>query len=310
MKANSRNFLWLAPLLLPGALAATQTDYSAGSQAAPWLGLPMNARAAAMADVQAAIPQEADSLGKNPAGLAQLQNQELSASQNLWVQGSSVSHFAYGMSAMPNAALAVGINYENFGSIDKYTVSSAGLESAGSTNPSAYDLDLGWGQDIVAGLAAGLDLKYVNQNLDSAVSSTEAVDLGLQWMSPFDVKFGGAAQNLGGQLGGANLPANFVLGAATDFGTAGTDQSFLLGLDANIPSQGLVSVGLGAEYWMKSTLALRLGYASNNVATNDLAVSGLSAGLGLKSTWMQVDYAFSALGDLGTGNQFSLLTRF
>ena len=136
-----------------------------------------------------------------------------------------------------------------------------------------------------------------------------AGDLGAQWDSAMGFKVGVSAQNLGGQLAGADLPMAVAAGAAYAFGGTG-GKDYTLALDADMPSHGDVTVGVGGEAWINPALALRVGYHSNDVATNDLAVSGLTAGLGIKAGWLNVDYAYRALGDLGQAHQFSLLTEF
>jgi hypothetical protein len=299
---------WLAALALPGGLLASQTNNPSAAQAAPWLLISDNSRQAAMGDVFVATANDADALGEAPAALAQVPGQQLDAGQNLWLQGVGISHLAYAANLVGGGALGLGINYVNVGSVDSYLVSNGTLVANGTLNPSAYDLDLGWGQSIGLGLDLGVDVKSVSEDLGGAGASAVAVDASAQWDSGLGLKLGLAAQNVGSQLGGADLPDTVVAGLAYGFG--GSASPYLLALDVDMPSEGDVSVGLGAEAWINPVLALRLGYHSNDTATNDMAVSGLTAGMGLKASWMEIDYAYRAEGDLGDANQFSVKTNF
>ena len=302
---------WLAALALPAGLAASQTNNPAGAQAAPWLLISNNSRQAAMGDVWVATADDADGLGEAPAALARAQGQELDAGQNEWLQGVGVSHLAYAAGLVQGGALGLGVNYVNVGSVDRYTVSGGALVADGSANPSAYDLDLGWGQDVGMGLGLGVDVKSVTEDLDGADASAVAFDASAQWDSAMGLKAGVAAQNVGSQLGGADLPDRVVAGLAYAFGAeANAPDPYALAVDVDMPSNGDVSVGVGGEAWLNQVLALRLGYHSNDAGTNDLAVSGITAGLGVKASWLEIDYAYRAQGDLGMANQFSVKTKF
>jgi hypothetical protein len=304
---KNASLLCCAVLAWPLGLAATQTNDAAGSQAAPWLTLSNNSRQSAMGDVVAAVADDVNGVGEAPAALAQVQGQQVAAGENLWLQNVNLAHFAYGASLFDGGAFGVAVNYQDFGTIDLYSVNGGALVSNGTTHPEAYDVDLGWGQKLGWGLSAGVDAKTISQNLDGDASNTVGFDASAAWDSGVGLKLGVAGQNFGPQLAGSDLPTNFAIGAAYGFGLP---NPYTIAVDVDAPTQGDVTVAVGAETWIQSLLALRVGYHSNNVGTTDLSVSGLTAGLGLKVAWLNVDYAYRADGDLGMANEFSVKADF
>ncbi|MBK8652234.1 MAG: hypothetical protein IPN23_11085 [Elusimicrobia bacterium] len=79
-----------------------------------------------------------------------------------------------------------------------------------------------------------------------------------------------------------------------------------MGLDFHQVTGEDLSVGAGAEYWLKVLWALRAGYR-----TTETAGAGLRAGMGFRLRQIQVDYAWSAGGDdLDAAHRLTLAYRF
>gem|GEM_PF-3595304 len=83
----------------------------------------------------------------------------------------------------------------------------------------------------------------------------------------------------------------------------------------------LLSVfSLGTEYAVFSALSLRMGYLAGSVPVGmgegsgghkaSDEVSRLGAGLGMRISGYQIDYAFTPLGELGNTQRISLNARF
>jgi hypothetical protein len=295
-------------MLLPLGLRAE--SYGAGSQAAPWLKLPNAARAAAMGEAAVAVPGDVNSLSVNPAGLAEMQGSQASLLHHAYVQDSSMEHLAFGMKAGEQAGAALGVDYLNFGSVERYDLDGSGnLVAKGTFNPSSMALNLGYGR-AMGSFAAGLNVKMVSQSLDgSSSSSAFGADLGALWRQGKEGASAGLAlQNLGSQLDGASLPLNIKVGAAYALALREAADRMLFAVDANVPTadSGASSFCLGAEYAGASLWALRAGY---KVAGNGGA-GGLSAGAGLSYSVASLDYAFLSQGALGSSNQLSLTLKF
>jgi hypothetical protein len=299
--------MWIC-LLLPLGLKAE--SFGAGTQAAPWLKLPNAARAAAMGEAAVAVPGDVNSISVNPAGLSEMQGSQASVLHHAYVQDSSIEHIAFGMKAGAAGGAALGVDYLNFGAVDRYELDSSGnLQAKGSFNPSSMAVNLGYGRAL-GSFAAGLNLKMVSQSLDgSSSSSAFGADLGASWRQGKEgVSAGLCLQNLGSPLDGAGLPMNFKLGAAYGLAMREGADHLLLAADANLPSadSAASSFGVGGEYAGASLWALRAGY---KVAGNGGA-GGLSAGAGLSYSIASLDYAFLSQGALGSSNQLSLTLKF
>ncbi len=304
--------LSLAGLLAAPALVFAQSNTGLANVSAPWLQMPDNPRSAAMAGAAVAMAGDVNGIQSNPAGLSGLKGQQASFMHNAWFQGIADEHVAYG-AGLPGtgAGLGASFDYVNFGSVDRYVLnSSGGISPAGSFDPSAYHLDLAYAQDF-GQLAAGLSVKMLGQNLDTDRSNGFGADLGGQWRTSLDgLSFGAALQNLGSQLDGSNLPLNWSLGTAWAT-PAGPGNRLTLAAEADLPAAdlGSSSFGLGGEFWLHDLLAARLGYKFADTGTLT-GLTGLTAGLGLKAGFAEVDYALVTEGDLGDSSLFSLLVSF
>lgn len=294
-------------LALP--LAAGQENFNAGSQAAPWLKLSNNARSTAMGEAGVALADDVNASDVNPAGLAQLQSQEVAFMHHAYVLDSAVEHVAYGLKPMENLGASISLDYLNFGKVDKYRVDTATnqLVSDGSFNPSGMHLDLGAGYSF-GSVSAGLNAKWVSQSFDGSGSSTVGADLGVLWrQGETGLSLGLAEQNLGGQLDGANLPMSTRAGAAYRQAVGAKDMA-TLAADANIPSAqaSATSFGAGLEYAGHDLYAVRAGYK----LVGNGGASGFTVGGGVKVSIVNLDYAFNAVGDLGNTHQVSALLKF
>lgn len=76
-----------------------------------------------------------------------------------------------------------------------------------------------------------------------------------------------------------------------------------------------LEVGIGTEYALLPSFALRMGYASQYAggagSSGALgALGGLGAGVGISRKSYRADYTFTPFGDLGNVSRLSLGARF
>lgn len=300
------SFLIVA-LTLAGPLAAAQENYGAGSQAAPWLKLPNNARSSALGEAGVALADDVNAASQNPVGLSQLKGQQLSFMHQAYVVDSAVEHAAYGLQAMDGLGLALSLDYLNFGTINKYSVNASNqLVAAGSFDPSAMHLDLGAGYALGA-FSLGVNAKYVSQSFDGTGGSAVGADLGALWeQAETGLSLGASLQNFGSQLDGADLPLGARAGAAYRIGLDGGVAA--VAADANVPVVDTAATVLsaGVEFTAAKLYAVRAGYK----AAGNGGAGGFSVGAGLRYSVAQLDYAFSAVGELGDAQQVSALIQF
>lgn len=297
----------LLGLALP--LAADQTNYGAGSQAAPWLKLGNDARISALGNAGVAVVDNVNSAALNPAGLASIQGQQVAFMHQAYVLDESIEHLAYGLGVMKDLGMSLSLDYLNFGSIDKYKIDATTnqLVSDGSFTPTALHLDLGAGYSL-GSVALGVNAKYISQTLDGTGASTVGADVGALWkQGESGLSIGLAVQDLGGQLSGADLPMSTRAGLAYKLDVRQSD-AVTAAFDADIPSadSGASSFGGGLEYSAQKLYAVRAGYK----AVGNNGASGLTFGAGAQISFLQIDYAFSAVGELGNTHQISALAKF
>lgn len=310
-----KSLILLALALHPFALWAASVN-----EGSSWLKVPGSAEAAGMGGAFSAVGQDVNALSSNPAGLALLDGPQLALMHDLWVQDLTTEHLAYGQ-AFPDlkGGGALGLDYVNFGSVDKYNVVAGVPVAAGSYSPSAFALTAGFASELTPGLFAGVDLQALSQNLSANSSFTVAGDLGFLYRLTKDgINFSMVLSHLGGNLDQASLPLQLRLGTSYSkaFGEPGTalektiPHRITATLEGNLDLSGmdLSSFTLGGEYWYKGLLAARLGY--HFAAYGDLTgLAGLTLGAGIRYKDFELDYALTTLGDLGATHQLSLLTR-
>lgn len=286
-------------------LAATQQDLAAPGVGARFLNVPSSAVSLAQASALGAVSGGLESLGINPAGLAGLDTPQLGFTHSLLIEDASLEHVVAGMGLERGGAVALGVDYLNYGSVDSYRVDAGGQLSKGEVlHPSALALNLVWARFLVRGVSLGAAMKTVTENLGGGSSTGLALDLGLQWHPGLGgLGFGFSLIDFGGGLQGEQLPSQARLSTAYEFGPA-------LALPLRISADGLFNVAdrgsaqafMAAEIRPLPFAALRAGY---NLAGTD-GPTGLALGAGLHRGWLALDYAYAFAGDLGPTQRFSL----
>ena len=298
--------------LVLASLAATaqaQQNFAAGSTAAPWLKLPTSARLAAMGEAGSALSGDVDLQNQNPAAIAGLKGQNLSLMHNAYVQDSALEHAAYGMGIMESAGFSASVDYLSFGAVEKYKVISNALVADGSFSPTGLTGSLAYGQSF-GSLAAGVNAKYISQNLAGDAASAFGADFGLQYgkkENGYHYGLGLALLNLGTTLDGANLPQTYKAAVTTGLDMAsGSALNIAMDFNALSAEGGFGSASLGVEFTGASLYALRAGYKF----IGNGSVGGASVGAGLNYKGFNVDYAFVNRDFLGFSNQVSLGAKF
>jgi hypothetical protein len=291
---------------LMGLAVAVWAGNGVGSQAATWLTLPDSARGAALGGASAALDADVDVLNVNPAGLAGLSGINISMLHEAYVQDTSLEHLACGIKA-GQGALGVSFDYMNYGSIPESQVTNGSLVSNSTLNPFGEVVRLGYAYPL-GQLEVGVAGEGVMENLTGAdTDETAAGNIGILWKDSEDgISLGVAGQNLGGNLAGANLPAQCQVGIGYRTAPFGVAKELFLSANGSIPfsdtTDTLYSVGaeLSGDIWV-----IRLGYRFADESDTD----GFAVGGGLRFKHLRLDYAFNGYGVLGDANLFSLGIR-
>ena len=300
-------------LLLAGATCA-QAGSSTG---AAWLGMPVDARSAALAGAVGAWNEGVDSFAENPSGLADTRGTEALLTHAFWAQDVSLEHVGVAHRMGDKWSLGLSADYVGYGSIDGFTVVNNVPVANGTIKPNDLAVGLGCGVKLSPHVMAGAQAKMLREDLGMTNGSTAAGDLGCLFSNK-GWKIGPSIVNVGGKLNEASLPTTGTLSASYKIQlteTTKTDKTVRqeLGVMAQgewgLKGDPQTAAGAGAEYRYADTLALRVGYrgASYGELTG---LKGLTAGVGVTVKKLEFSYALVTLGDFGKSHLLSLKVGF
>lgn len=267
---------------------------SLGTTAANFLKVGVGARATAMGEAFTALVDDGTSLYWNPAGLTQLEERGFSATYNSWLEGISQGYLSL-IFPSSRGTLGFGINYVDMGKLE-------GRDEYG--NPTgdfgASDIHLFAGYaDKFKNISWGITAGWLRDKIEKDTKTTFLGNIGLLY--PLNERFtlGVAAQNIGSKLGSDPLPLTFKVGAVSKL------ETLTLAVDIVKPQDNEICYCLGAEWWLRDVVALRIGYK-----TNQDVGQGLTAGIGYRFERIWLDYAYVPYGDLGDTHRISLGMKF
>jgi hypothetical protein len=304
----------LAVLAWVGVAGAAQTNYDIGKVGGSELKIGLGPRPVAMGEAFVGLADDLNTTAWNPAGLAQMKGYQAGFMHNIYLQETSQEYLAYAQNLFEGAGLGVNLTYFNYGSLEKINDVGGFPQMTGqSFTPTVLTASVGYGQWLGQSLALGAAVKFLSQHIDTESYSAVAADLGALFKPGVDgLQIGLAVQNLGTQLAQSSLPMNAKVGLGylvpAKFGDKDIWNAVL---DVNVPfgDTKYLSVNVGTEYWISGAVAARVGYKVKD--TGDLGgVTGLTAGLGIKLSMFNLDYAMVSFGDLGLSHQLALTVSF
>lgn len=281
-----------------------------GTSAFQFLQLGVGARPAAMGETYAGVADDVNAIYWNPAGLAVLERRELSMTHALWLEGITYSNIACA-APVKGGAVGAAFNFLNTGGIQK-------ADNTGMRFAENYDMSDVMGVVSYArgtgNFALGANLKYISSQLEEESAHSFAADIGALYRGfrPWGRKLG-----VGLSLQNAGTKAKYVSEEAsiplTVRAGAGLElfEGLLLASDLNYIEKD-IDIHAGAEYARRLgsvVMAARAGYKSDTVSELG-ALSGLTAGLGIKWSKYQLDYAWNSFTDLGITHRFSMGIKF
>lgn len=299
---------FLASLAAPSAQGA-----GVGTTAANFLSIGLGARPAAMGFAFAAVSDDLNAIQYNPAGLGLMKGHNVAFTYLSYIQDVNYGWMAYSLPlelASPGT-LGISFGYLTLGGIEKRGLTDT---ETPSTTFGASDLlaAVTYSTGDMDGLALGATVKLVSESIDTVRATGFALDLGafltLKDIDPA-LTASVALQNLGTGLKFVNItdpfPTNLKAGLAYKL----LDRTLLLAGDAdyNVNDQNL-SFRVGMEYWLQGMIAPRIGYGLAPADAGSLG--GLGAGLGLRISDLELDYAYLPQGDLGNTHRVTLGYKF
>ncbi len=313
----------------------------AGSTGAQFLNTPVNARIVSMGGAFTAVSDDVGSIHSNPAGLALLRQQQISAMYQKQISDLKTEFIGYALplpdfglfsdsTLFPNdgrrTALGVSLLMSQKGELDLIETNSDGSFSNAKTVSAGSDMlvSVAYGAEIGDWFGSeeqliGGSARYLKSTLAGKYSAhTYSFDLGYLAVTQVPgLRLGCAVQNIGGGIKFKEeedrLPLTFRLGTAwMPLGSSEASRRLTLALDGGWDREGQLSGMLGVEYWFYKQAALRSGYQlGNNFQTWSLGVGfKLPAMFPPGDSFWGIDYAFVPIGDLGATHYLSLSMEF
>jgi hypothetical protein len=301
-------FSAIAFLALAGlADAASQV----GSTGMAFLKLGTDARSTALADATSAIASGASAATQNPAGLIAAVDPgktiDLLFTHREWIQDTRMEYLAVRIGLDSLQSLGVSLSSASTDDIEIRTRPGPAEGTFSARNASVgLSYARGFGD-----LAIGITAKVLYEKLLVDDATGYAFDIGGRWQSPLpNLVLGAVLQHLGsmGMLReeSTTLPATFRLGPAYRLGWESPRMDLLMAGDlAYVFEEGEPYASLGAELTYDRMFAARAGYQFGSEGR------GFSAGVGLRYSLFQLDYAYAPIAsELGNTHTISVGLTF
>jgi hypothetical protein len=292
MKRSILAILGVICLVLP---AAADDGTSAG---VAFLKLGVGARAIGLGDAYTAVAGDASSAYWNPAGIANVENIDVTLMHSEWFQDIRYEYVG-GVQSFGDYAVGLGIVGLYMDDLERRDGPSA--EPIGHFGVFDFAFTGTYARRLSDHLDVGGSVKYIHEKIDDDTAKGLAVDLGGQYRIPGykGLTAGVAVLNLGPQMkfidDKFDLPVMYKLGIAVDVPAKALNGNIVFTSDLVMPADGTTKLHFGVEYELAEMLALRFGYRSGWDNQN------VSAGLGVKVRNFRLDYAvvpfYSELGD-------------
>jgi opacity protein-like surface antigen len=313
-----------------------------GTTAAPFLNIPVGARALGMGGAFVSVADDATALFWNPGGLARLRSSEAVFVHTNWI--ADIGFDFAGAVLNLGAAGVIGLQgtYLNAGEMERtteiYPEGTGEKFKAGS-----YALGITYARGLTDRFSIGGTVKYVREYILNSSAQGIAIDLGTHFVTQFhNVTLGAVISNFGTKMRmtgrdllvqydidptrhgnneriNANLetdsydmPLMLRVGVSVDLLQRLEGQNLVVAVDAAHPSDNVEHVNVGCEYRFHQFLALRGGY--RNLFSRD-SEQGFTVGAGLRygvagDFAVKIDYAYESFGRLNNVQKFSVGITF
>ncbi len=314
-----------------------------GTAAAPFLRIPVGARASGMGNAFVSMQGDPASLYWNPAGLALTPSTSIGIEHVSWMPGID---FEFGGLVLPlGSAGTVGISaivlhtdeieittpVDQMGTGDTYTAMSGAF-------------GVSYCRSLTTTFSIGGTFKYIHERIYNTAASGIAFDIGTLFETPFaGIRLGASISNFGTKMRMDGEDLNVRVDIAPDqegnnqsvVGRLHTDEFDLplvmrvgvsgevfdtedlrvtLAADGVNPNDNMPSVNAGAEVALfGNMLVFRGGYRDLFLEDSEF---GMSFGIGVNevavagSLTVTVAYAYQQMVHLGSSDRFSLIVRF
>lgn len=286
-------------LLLLFIFQSTVSAGGLGTTGADFLRLGIGTRATAMGGNFVGLADDVSALYWNPAGLATQHHRQLDSMQLNYV--ADITYQYIGGVYPLGSDTTVGAYYSSLGTpMDNVTTYTQHGGTGAKFNSAASVISLSYATKLDHNRYVGVSVKNINERLADNSASGFSFDAGMHIKEFFSsqMSLGLVLQNFG--LG--SLRPNEPIGSnlKAGLGYQVNDQLTVVA-DVNRPLEGDMIYGVGAEYWMSPSLALRGGFNT---------LTGIAMGVGVRWSSLYLNYAYVPYGDLGDSHRFAVSYDF
>ncbi len=312
-----------------------------GTSAATFLSIGQGTRAIGMGSAFVALANDPSALYWNPAGITKINGFGFIVDHTSWIADVDYNFLGLTYNLGDFGAIGLSFTTSNIGEMKVTTIENP--DGTGETfNATDAAFSVAWAIQLTENFSIGFNPKFVYQSIWKTSSTAIAIDMGVQYITPFDgMILGMSISNFGTKMqlegnsalvlydpdpnsSGNNgnipaylqtdsweLPLNFRVGVSYD--PIKIDQHrFTLAVDALHVSDNYESVNVGGEYSFNDFLSIRGGYKSLFLQDSE---ESFSFGAGIKQLLLgnvavQFDYAYQDFGRLNNIQKFSLSITF
>ncbi|MDQ7817219.1 MAG: PorV/PorQ family protein [Melioribacteraceae bacterium] len=312
-----------------------------GTSAAPFLSIGQGAKATGMGSAFVAISDDPSAIFWNPAGLTKVEGVGVIFDHTQWIADINYNFFAASYNLGDYGSIGVSFLTSSMDDMPVTTIMDP--EGTGETfNVSDAMFSLGYAINLTNNFSIGFNGKFVHQKIWKMDATAFALDIGVQYVTPFDgavlamsISNFGTKMKLDGtsalvlydpdlQSSGNNnqipaylqtdnweLPLNFRVGIAYQ-PISSNNHKVTLAVDAIHPSDSYESINAGIEYSFSDFFFVRGGLKSLFL---DDSEESFTFGAGIKQLLLgnisiQVDYAYGDFGRLTNIQKLSVGIRF
>jgi tetratricopeptide (TPR) repeat protein len=284
-------------LLLLVVCAASFAAAKSGETTATFLTLGVGGRPSAMGEAYIGLAEGVNALPYNPAGVANLDAAEVSATHAEWLQGLRYEYvaFAYPLS---RGTLGGGVRALTVGGFELRTdPDNPSEEPEGTFGATDVAVDVSYAYPLSDVLAMGATAKVINQRIHNVSATGVAGDVGVYWAPRPSLSAGLAARNLGPPVTFEEESSPLPMTAEVGLGYRLYDRKVILTGAAEKPFKDDLLYKGGVEYSPFEFISGRVGYV---YGLDTLGNTGLTGGLGVNVAGFSFDFAVAPYGDLGT----------
>jgi len=308
-----------------------------GTVAAPFLSISQGAKATAMGSAFVSLANDASAIYWNPAGLAKLRGAGAMFDRTTWFADVNYNFVSGYFNLGDMGTIGLSFTSSEYGDMKVTTIDNPeGTGELFTANDAVFALS--YAMNLTDRFAIGFTPKIVYQSIWKMSAAAVAMDIGVQYITPFDgIVLGMSITNFGTKMklsGNSNLvlldldpttsgnndkipgnlqtedwalPLNFRVGLGYSINLF-DENKITVSVDALHPSDNYESLNLGAEYDYNDFLFLRGGYKSLFLADSE---ESYTLGFGVKQTFLdnlaiKFDYAYQNFGRLSNIQKFTI----